>query len=123
MVCMDKMTIVVALAGATVIVGGVSFIATDLIAGVNEAVDSANFHQLATALEVYYAMRQEYPQVSGGDALVDALFDGKYIRTKPLYPSVFAYEAENGGQDYSLKVVRGGINDGGADGGSAIVAR
>src|SRR3989344_5835377 len=112
--CMDKTTIIAALAGVTVVVGGVSFLATDLIDSANGAVDSANFHQLATALEVYYANRQEYPQVSGGDALVDALFAGKYIRNKPIDPAVFLYESENSGQEYSLKVVRG---DDGADGG------
>ena len=103
---MNTNMIIASLVGMTVTVGAVAFVATDITDSATAVVDSANFHQLATALEVYYAVNQAYPQVRGGDELVNALFDGEYIRNKPLEPAVFVYESKDNGQDYSLKVAR-----------------
>ncbi len=109
----------VGFAGMTLVVGAGSFVAADLTHGTNSVVASANLHQLATALDVYYAVHQTYPQTSGGEALVNTLFDENYIRNKPINPSQFAYEPLHGGQDYSLKLaeadagVAGGSTNGG----------
>ena len=94
--------IITALIGSSLVVGGVVLHADDAINSAKSAVNAANVHQFATVLELYYDDHQTYPRVSGGEPLVRELFQGGYIRSKPLDASVFRYEPRDGGQDYSL---------------------
>ena len=47
---MNTNMIIASLVGMTVTVGAVAFVATDITDSATAVVDSANFHQLATAL-------------------------------------------------------------------------
>lgn len=88
--------------GTSIVVGGITAKANDILASAKSSVNSANVYQLSTALELYYLDHNSYPAVKGGDALVSILQSEKYIKNRPLDPSVFNYQAEKNGQDYSL---------------------
>lgn len=90
--------------GSVITVNGIAIHADDILNQAKSAVNGANVHQLATALEVYYMNHNTYPQVSGGQALVDTLESEGYINNKPLDANVFTYEIKNGGEEYSLKL-------------------
>ena len=92
------------LATATIVVNGVVMKAPDILASANSAVGAANVHQLSTALELYYLDHNSYPVVSNGTQMVDTLYTGGYIQSKPADSSIFQYEEKNNGNDYSLTV-------------------
>lgn len=83
-------------------VNGVLLKADDMIASATSAANTANVHQFATALELYYSDHNSYPHVTGGSAMIDELYDEGYVRSKPLDSTVFEYSPKAGGQDYSL---------------------
>ena len=85
-------------------VNGVLLKADDIIASATSAANTANVHQFATVLELYYSDHNSYPQVTGGPAMIDELYDEGYLRSKPLDSTVFEYSSKEGGQDYSLTV-------------------
>lgn len=88
--------------GSALLVNGVLIHTDDAINQAKASVNGANMHQLATVVELYYSDHDEYPNVSGGEALIDTLESGGYIRNRPLDPKVFNYEPKQNGQDYSL---------------------
>lgn len=96
--------LVTSLIGGTIMVNGVLLKADDIIASATSAANTANVHQFATVLELYYSDHNSYPQVTGGPAMIDELYDEGYLRSKPLDSTVFEYSAKAGGQDYSLTV-------------------
>ncbi len=52
--------------GSVMIINGVAVNSGDLVASAHSAVNSANVHQFATVLELYYSDHNQYPNVSGG---------------------------------------------------------
>lgn len=96
--------LVTSLIGGTIMVNGVLLKADDIIASATSAANTANVHQFATVLELYYSDHNSYPQVTGGPAMIDELYDEGYLRSKPLDSTVFEYSSKEGGQDYSLTV-------------------
>mgnify|MGYP001576297940 CR=1 FL=1 len=96
--------IIASLIGGTIMVNGVLLKADDIIASATSAANTANVHQFATVLELYYSDHNSYPQVTGGPAMIDELYDEGYLRSKPLDSTVFEYSSKEGGQDYSLSV-------------------
>ncbi len=96
--------LITSLIGGTIMVNGVMLKADDMIASAQSAANTANVHQFATALELYYSDHNAYPRVTGAPAMVDELYDKGYLRSKPLDSTVFEYSTKAGGQDYSLTV-------------------
>lgn len=97
-------TIIATLLGSVLMVNGVMVNTDDIINQAKASVNGANVHQLATVMEIYYMDHNTYPNVSGGEALINELETGGYIQNRPLDPSAFNYEAKLNGQDYSLKL-------------------
>lgn len=91
-------------AAAVIVINGISVPISTILDTTTSVVNSANTHQLKTALEIYYNDYQAYPDVSGGEALVSVLLEKGFIETAPSNPSVFQYEVLSGGQKYSLKL-------------------
>lgn len=95
-------TIISALLGSVLLVNGILLHTDDIISQTKTSVNGANVHQLATVIEIYYMDHDTYPNVSGGEALINTLESEGYLRSRPLDPNVFKYELKNNGQDYSL---------------------
>ena len=89
--------------GSVIVINGVSARTDDILADARSAVNGANLHQLATVVELYYADNGHYPEVSGGEHLVDLLEHDEYIMNRPLDPTVFDYQVLQSGQDYRLR--------------------
>ena len=103
---MTKLTLIImpVILGTLLTVNGALIKTDDILAETRSVVNGANMHQLATVIELYYSDHNFYPNVSGGEALVDTLEQGNYIQSRPLDPSIFNYEPQKNGQDYSLKL-------------------
>lgn len=96
--------IITSIIGATVVVSGVSMPIRGILDNATRAANMMSNHQLALALEFYYDDHQRYPPVQGGENLIEELFQGGYIRNRPLDSSLFQYESKEGGQDYQLSL-------------------
>lgn len=94
------------IAGMTLVVNGMSVDVDELLDHTKDTVNQANVHQLATVLELYHLNHGTYPEVEGGEALIELLGSEEYIRNRPLDPSVFAYSTERNGQEYRLEVTK-----------------
>lgn len=90
--------------GSVIVVGGVTANTDDILAEATSAVNRLNVHQIATALELYYSDHTSYPMVEGGEAMIETLYDERYIMNKPLDPSVFEYQPASDGQDYTFSL-------------------
>ncbi|MCR4311493.1 MAG: type II secretion system protein GspG, partial [Candidatus Taylorbacteria bacterium] len=99
-------TIISTVLGSVLIINGVALRTDDIIDQAKASVNSANVHQLATVMEIYYMDHNTYPAVSGGEALIDTLESEGYIKSRPLDPKVFNYEVTSGGEDYSLTLTK-----------------
>ena len=99
-------SLIVTVLGSVLVVNGVLVHADNIINNTKSTVNQANVHQLATVIELYYSDHNSYPEVSGGEALVDTLQSDGYIENRPLDPSVFNYQTKNNGQDYSLTLAQ-----------------
>lgn len=97
-------TLIATLIGSIITIGSLSMPAEDIIKSATSATDSANLHQIATVLELYYSDHQSYPIAQDGPKLIDELKAQDYIRTVPLDASVFIYTPKDNGQDYSLRL-------------------
>lgn len=95
-------TVISLIIGTVITVNGVAIHADDILNQAKSAVNGANVHQLATVMEIYYSDHDSYPNVSGGEALIDILEQDGYIQNRPLDPNVFKYEPKANGQDYTL---------------------
>lgn len=95
-------TIIASILGSVLLVNGVLINTDDVVNQAKASVNGANIHQLATAVEVYYLDHSTYPNVSGGEALIQTLESEGYIRNRPLDPKLFKYEIRDDGEDYSL---------------------
>ena len=90
------------LIGTTITIGGLSIKSEDAVHSAQSAVNSANVHQLATVLELYYDDHQSYPDAKNGQELVDELVKDDYLKTRPTDATIFDYASKDNGQDYSL---------------------
>src|SRR3989338_344015 len=97
-------TIISVVLGSFIVINGVLVHTDDIVNQAKASVNGANVHQLATVIELYYSDHDSYPNVSGGEALIETLESEGYIRNRPLDPKVFQYEPKRNGQDYSLKL-------------------
>jgi type II secretory pathway pseudopilin PulG len=97
-------SIIAALLGSVLMVNGVMLHTEDIVNQAKASVNGANIHQLATVIELYYSDHDSYPNVSGGENLINTLETEGYIKSRPLDPNVFNYEPKANGQDYSLKL-------------------
>lgn len=95
-------TVIALLIGAVVTINGFVVNVPELLNHTKSVVNRANTQQLATVLEIYYLDHEAYPDVKGGEELVNTLENGGYIRNRPLDPKVFQYETKDNNQDYSL---------------------
>lgn len=76
----------------------------DILANALNSANSANLHQFATALELYYSDHNYYPLVQSGPEMVSLLYSENYIKSLPLDKSVFDYQSLKNGQDYELRL-------------------
>ncbi len=97
-------SILTILVGTVITIGGIAMRSEDVTTSAAHAVNTANLHQLATVVELYYFDHGSYPNVHGGASLIDLLEQGDYIRNRPLDPLVFIYEPKNNAQEYLLKI-------------------
>ena len=99
-------TLIAAALGSVLVVNGVMINSDDIINQAKASVNGANVHQLATVIELYYMDHDSYPNVSGGEALVNELATEGYIQNRPLDANSFNYESKLSGQDYSLTLAQ-----------------
>lgn len=103
--------LMVILATASIMVGGISVKVSDIMAEAQDVQRMANLRQIVTALEIYYLDYQKYPQVSGSDSqsrwnkLISEFEDGNYLGSFPTQPENYDYKDSDGGQNYILKVL------------------
>lgn len=96
-------TLIAITTGTAIIAYGLFLYTDNTLNGAKQVTSQTNTHQLATVLELYYLDHNTYPNVEGGDALIETLYKEGYIKTKPTNPSIFQYEIKNQG-DYLLSV-------------------
>ncbi len=99
-------TILTLIMGSIIVVGSIMANSDDIVKEAKGVANSANVHQIATALEIYYLDHERYPAAVNGTDLVDILERDNYITNRPLDPEVFSYIAKDGGQNYSLTLTR-----------------
>lgn len=88
--------------GSFIVVNGIFVNADDIIAKSVTVVEGANLHQIALALEIYYLDYGRYPDVSGGEELINLLKQREIIRNLPLDSSVYTYYSKNNGESFYL---------------------
>lgn len=86
-----------------IVINGIAMSAPDILASAKDTANSANIHQLSTALELYNLDHNRYPLAQNGEQMIETLYTEGYIQGKPLDTSVFEYQAGQGGNDYTLK--------------------
>ncbi len=99
-------SLIVTVAGSALVINGTLFNVNDILNNAKTVVNQANVHQFDTVLELYYSDHNSYPEVSGGEALVDTLQSDGYIENRPLNPTVFDYQPKDNGQNYSLTLAQ-----------------
>lgn len=86
------------------ILANVGSITTNAILGAaTDTANAASRQQLSTAIELYRLDHATYPNARTSDQLVNILYTGGYIESKPVDASFFAYEQKDAGNSYSLK--------------------
>ena len=98
--------LITTLIGSIITIGAFSIPAEDLIKNATAAANGANLHQIATVLELYYDDHGRYPSVESGEALIDELAVGGYLKTRPLDASVFRYTPLQNAQEYSIGLIQ-----------------
>jgi len=94
------------LVGATLMINGTAVNIDELLGHTQSVVNQANVHQIATVLELYNLDHDGvYPEVEGGEALINTLQKERYIRNRPINPSVFHYTTDRNGRNYTLEVI------------------
>jgi len=91
------------LISTTVIVNGVTLNTEDILNETKSVVNSANLHQITTALEVYCLNEGHYPIANNSAMMFTALKVSRYLITLPENAENFYYEPLNNGQDYVLE--------------------
>jgi len=99
-------TLIASLIGTTITIGAVAMRADDMVHSAKSATNTANIHQIATVLELYYDDHQSYPTAHNGPELINELVADDYLRSRPLDASVFTYSPKDNGQDYVLTLAQ-----------------
>ena len=79
-----------------------AFLVNGFLDKMQKAINLADKHQLATALEIYYYDNNSYPNVSGGIELAGLLTEENYISQLKIDGDFFNYEILDNGQNYKL---------------------
>lgn len=87
---------------ATVVIGGVSVNAQDLLKEASDTQKVANLRQISTALELAYSDNQSYPQTDF-DGLISELIANDYLVSSPSEKDKYDYSAFNDGENYVLR--------------------
>lgn len=95
-------TILASLTGLTLMIGVLSINSDDILNDTKTAANSANIHQLATALEMYYSEHEQYPAASTGNELLVQL--EPYLRSRPSEIEGLVYQAAENAQNYKLNI-------------------
>ncbi len=95
--------LIASLIGTVIIVNGATLDTQDIIDETKSVVNSANLHQITTALEVYCLNEGHYPTANNSAMMFTALKLSRYLITLPENAENFYYEPLNSGQDYILK--------------------
>lgn len=95
-------TLIAIAAGGALLVNGIFLNADDVINEAQRVTNETNVHQLATILELYYLDHDTYPDVSGGEALIESLYRNGYLLSKPRDAKIFTYEPR--GDTYYLAI-------------------
>ena len=90
--------------GAFVTVNGMTTKTDTILHSAKAVANTANVHQLSTAVEMYYLDHNQYPKATDGSALVDILVSENYIRNRPLDARAFTYQTTKNGEDFILAV-------------------
>ncbi len=90
--------------GTFVTVNGMTAKADTILDSAKSVANSANVHQLSTAVELYYLDHNKYPPATDGSELVDILVSENYIKGRPLDAKAFTYQATKNGADFILAV-------------------
>jgi len=93
------------LAGLTIEAGVLGTLEVDdILANALSVANSANVHQFATALELYYSDYNHYPLTQSGSEMISLLYNENYIKSLPPDKSAFDYQSIANGQDYELRL-------------------
>jgi len=93
-------TILGSVTGLVLIAGVLSFNTDNILNDTKTAANSANIHQLAIALEMYYSDHDYYPMTAADDRLLTEL--EPYLRNKPAGLENLIYQPTADGQNYNL---------------------
>lgn len=94
------------LATATVVVGGVSFNASDFLNHARDAQRVANLKQIVNVLEVYYLDHDVYPSVEKGSRFDNLIYQlESYLNSLPNDTEKYDYYNFDSSQRYLLKVI------------------
>lgn len=86
--------------GLVLIAGVLSSNIDNILNDTKTAANSANIHQLTTALEMYYSEHDHYPITTVNDRLLAEL--EPYLRNEPAGLKDLIYGPANDGQNYKL---------------------
>ena len=95
--------LIASLIGTTIIINGTTLNTQDIIDETKSVVNSANLHQITTALEIYCLNEGHYPVANDSIAMFSVLKLSRYLTTLPENAENFYYEPLNNGQDYVLE--------------------
>lgn len=96
--------LIASLVGTAIIVNGVTLNTQNIIDETKSVVNSANLHQITTAIELYYMDNNNYPDAGDGKELINLLSADGYIKGKPFNFAIFDYQIKASGQDYELNI-------------------
>jgi len=92
------------LIGTSIVVAGTTLDIEELLNYTKLSVNTANLHQISTALEIYYLDSGKYPDANNGEELIKLLKNEGYIKGEPLDNNIFDYQLKESGQDYVLNI-------------------
>lgn len=101
--------LLVLMATASVVLGGVSVSAQGLIDNAKDVQGIANLRQMVTALELYYLDNSSYPQTAGNSSqerweeLIQELETNGYLTSLPTPNEPYDYQVFNEGESYVLR--------------------
>ncbi len=103
--------LLIVISTASVLIGGISVKADDIINQAYDVQSIANLRQLTTALQIYHLEHNSFPQVNSSNAqdrwqeLMAEMEQGKYLASFPEEPERYDYLDFNQAGNYILKVL------------------
>lgn len=95
-------TLLISLGGWSILTGGLSLNIGDILNETRLTVNTANLHQLAVALELYYLDHNYYPLTNESNELFIQL--KPYLKNPPTGTEAYVYQVLNRGQEYQLNL-------------------